>query len=158
LGKSASKSRTKCVINDRYPCWFVRLLSASSNPVESLGYLAEKEFEIRFNRDIQFPDYWTRLSPKRREEILFEVLMLDKLRFQRFSSNKVGEFSCEGNPILPFQITQFYLRSKDHEGWIRKFRRSRAYLLEELLEIRNLFDETHEPPIRKKPADSNLPF
>lgn len=166
MDKSSSKSCTKCIVNERYPTWFLTTLNMTQDPIDVLCSMTEKGFETNFGRGSGFRQDFRSLSQREREKIILEDLMIDKLKVMKTSSEAIVQrISWDGVEVKPFQVRKFFMKRSDRLKWLEKFMQEHRYMLEELLEIRDLYEETtnsdsREPTIEEitKQEVEGVPF
>lgn len=143
--KATSKSQTKCVEYHRTPSFLLTSLNSSDDPIGDINSLAGEDYKKIFsNHWVRFPDFITGTPSPERTRIMNDLLLLDRLKFERFSSEDIAEVRCRHFKFKPFEITRLYMTQKDRKDWIETFKRNHHKILTELLGVRDLYFENYE--------------
>jgi hypothetical protein len=135
--RDGTKSETKCTNYHRYSSKFLYSLANQEDP---MNYL----FSMPFQEDA--PEAFALMPHKAIAELVFDKLLIDKLDFKRFSSEEIGNIKCRKYNFKPFQITQFFMQEQDKKQWLKQFAKHHSYFLEDLVGIRDLYEENHGVP------------
>jgi len=135
--RAGTKSETKCTSYHRYDSKFLSSLANAKQPID---YLLSVPFEY------DAPEAFEALSTRDRADILCDKLLIDKLDFKRFSSENIGEVKSGESAFVPFRVTQFFMQDKYRQKWLRQFAKHHRYILEDLVGVRDLYQENHGVP------------
>lgn len=135
--RDGTKSETKCTAYHRF---YSKFLTALANEEDPMNYLFSMPFQDNA------PEAFASMYHKVIAELIFDKLLIDKLDFRRFSSEEIGNINCRGYNFKPFQITQFFMQEQDRQKWLKQLAKHHRYFLEDLVGVRDLYEENYGVP------------